>query len=164
MTDRVHYFTPSDVGHDLSRAARRCVAACCAFLGFRPPPNRAHPSWSNILRHISPEGCDIRSFDNLSDMKEEYFDYLYVATMNKSNSGVGHAVVMYRAKNQMGSSKFHLFNPGNHSPYRHIDLNRQRDTAEWNYICAAFMPGANIPVKNEEIILDSSDNEENLLI
>ena len=125
----------------------------------RPPPDGAHPPWSDILTRISPEGCEIRSFGNLSDIKEEYLDYLYVATMNRSKSGVGHAAVMYRGEDQMGSTKCHLFNPGNHSPIGHIDLNRSRDTAGWNYICVAFIPGAKFPVKEEEIILDISSDD-----
>lgn len=162
--DRNHYFTPSEVSSDLSCGTRSCVPACCAFLGLRPPPNGAHPSWSHILKRISPPGSDIRSFNNLNDIKE-HLDNLFVATINKNRScGVGHAAVVYRGEDQeMGSTKCHLFNPGKPTPQTEIDLNNKRNTAGWNSICAAFIPGADIPTKeSDEIIsiMDSSEEED----
>ena len=159
-----HYFTPSTVPDELSRGTRSCVQACCAFLGHRPPPDGAHPIWNKMLKRIIPEGCEIRTYNKLSDIKEEHFDDLYVATMNKNNPGGNdHAAVMYRGEDQMGSTKCHLFNPGKDSPNGHIDLNSRRATAGWNSICAVFIPGADIPAEDKKetiTILDSSDSDD----
>eukprot|EP00984_Skeletonema_dohrnii_P025201 scaffold14322_cov87-Skeletonema_dohrnii-CCMP3373.AAC.2 len=65
----------------------------------------------------------------------------------------------------MGSTKCHLFNPGKMTPLAlgQVDLSRQRDTEGWNYICAAFIPGTNIPTNETDIItvVDSSDDDNN---
>jgi len=79
----------------------------------------------------------------------EHLDYFYAATINKSNpggSGNRHAAVMYRGEDQMGSTKCHIFNPGNHSPIGLINLSRQRDTAGWNWnLPRLFLGLINIP-------------------
>eukprot|EP00984_Skeletonema_dohrnii_P007044 scaffold2512_cov78-Skeletonema_dohrnii-CCMP3373.AAC.1 len=63
----------------------------------------------------------------------------------------------------MGSTKCHLFNPGKMTPLGQVDLSRQRHTKEWNYICAVFIPGTNIPTNETDIItvVDSSDDNNN---
>eukprot|EP00985_Skeletonema_marinoi_P010130 scaffold4775_cov82-Skeletonema_marinoi.AAC.1 len=165
-TKRSHhreYFVPVEVPDDLSRSTRRCATACCAFLGLPPPPTGAHPPWSYILQRISPQDYIIRSFDNL-DIIKHHLDNLFVATMNKDGtSGVGHSAVLYRGEDQMGSTKCHLFNPGRSTPLGQVDLSRQRHTEGWNYICAAFIPGTNIPTNATDIItvVDSSDDDNN---
>jgi len=63
----------------------------------------------------------------------------------------------------MGSTKCHLFNPGRSTPLGQVDLSRQRHTKGWKYICAAFIPGTNIPTNATDIITveDSSDDDNN---
>eukprot|EP00985_Skeletonema_marinoi_P005027 scaffold2180_cov98-Skeletonema_marinoi.AAC.7 len=157
------YFIPAEVPDDLSRSTSRCATACCAFLGLPPPPTGANPPWSYMLQRISPQDYIIRSFNNL-DIIKHHLDNLFVATMNKDGtSGVGHSAVLYRGEDQMGSTKCHLFNPGRPTPLGQVDLSRQRHTKGWNYICAAFIPGTNIPTNETDIItvVDSSDDDNN---
>ena len=156
------YFTPTEVPDELSRATRRCVPACCAFLGH-PSPRNGTPAWFNILQSISPEGCVIRSFNNVNDIGQ-HLDNLFVATMNQKGgvAGAGHSVVLYRSEDQMGSTKCRIYNPGERSTTATVDLSRERDTEGWNYICAAFIPGTNIQTNETEIVsvMDSSDDDD----
>eukprot|EP00984_Skeletonema_dohrnii_P004323 scaffold1532_cov111-Skeletonema_dohrnii-CCMP3373.AAC.3 len=157
------YFDPAEVPDDLSLSTRRCAPACCAFLGLPPPPSGANPTWSYILQRISPQDYIIRSFDNL-DIIKHHLDNLFVATMNKGGvAGAGHSAVLFRGEDQMGSTKCHLFNPGRSTPLGQVDLSKQRGTKGWNYVCAAFIPGTNIPTNATDIItvVDSSDDDNN---
>ncbi len=161
------YFTPANVPDDLSHAQRRCVPACCALLGLLPPPKGAYPQWSQVLKRIStdksisPKDFVIRNFNSLDDIKD-HLDNLYVATMNKNERcGAGHSAVIYRGKDQMGSMKCHLFNPGKSSPFGEIDLSSTRNK-RWNYICAVFTPDTNIPTNENEttLLVDSPDDDD----
>jgi hypothetical protein len=81
--------------------------------------------------------------------------------MNKTGGIVGHAVVLYRSEDQMGTMKCHLYNPGGsgRSMSSIVDLSRERDTAGWNLICAVFIPGTDIPTKTPEVVEVQSDDD-----
>ena len=152
------YFKPAKVPDEVSRSARGCVKACTAFLGRTALEEAV---WNDVLRDISPEGCVIRGLNNLDDIMP-HLDNLYVATMNKNGGIVGHSAVLYRSKDQMGTKKCHLYNPGGsgRSTSSILDLSRERDTAGWNYICAVFIPGTDIPTKTPEVVDMQSDDDQ----
>jgi hypothetical protein len=135
-----------------------------AFLGH---PALEGAPWSvDTLRGICPKGSVLRSLNNLGDIMP-HLDNLYVAIMNKTGGIVGHAVVLYRSEDQMGTMKCHLYNPGGsgRSMSSIVDLSRERDTAGWNYICAAFIPGTDIPAEISDTVdltLSNDDNEDGL--
>ena len=41
-----------------------------------------------------------------------------------------------------------------------VDLSRERHTARWNYICAVFIPGTDIPTKTPEVVDMQSDDDQ----
>ena len=162
MASTRSYFNPTEVPDEVSRSARGCVDACMAFLGHTALEGAP---WSvDTLRGISPEGCVLRSLNNLGEIMT-HLDNLYVAIMNKNGGVVGHAAVLYRSEDQMGTTECHLYNPGGigRSIISTVDLSRERDTARWNYICAVFIPGTDIPTETTDTVdltLSNDDDED----
>jgi hypothetical protein len=82
------YFIPAQIDDQLARSQRSCVKACLAKLGSEIllTDGPQHVMWPEILTNVCPEGIELYSFTDATDLKEragDNLDHLYVAVVNK---------------------------------------------------------------------------------
>ena len=123
-------------------------------------------SWHKVIKDACPEGTVIRSFNSAADLNglpRETLNRLYVATVNIKKGSADHVMVLWKEEDHLGTKKFELFDPGSCQVKRTttVDISHERTTGLWNGICAAFVPGTNLPEKEAELVeVLSSDTDE----
>ena len=87
--------------------------------------------WPEILPNVCPEGIELYSFADATDLKErasDNLDQLYVAVVNKVVGISNHAMLLWKEEN-VRSDQFKLFSPGEDKCERIIDIGKGRDVA-----------------------------------
>ena len=151
------YFTPTPIDDQLARSKVNCAKACLAILGSEEdtPDGPQTVIWHEILQSVCPLGVEIYPFTDAKDLRERAgnnLDRLYVATINKVVGSKNHAMLLWKPVNAK-TNVFHLFDPGNYKSIKTINICNKRDVADWNGICAAFIPVTDI-LQRENTVID----------
>jgi hypothetical protein len=150
------YFIPAQIDDQLARSQRSCVKACLAKLGsvIVLTDGPQHVMWPEILQNVCPEGIELYSFTDATDLKVrvgDNLDRLYVAVVNKVVGISNHAMLLWKEEN-VRLDQFKLFSPGEYKSERIIDIGKGRDVANWSGICVAFIPGTGVLNKDSLVI------------
>ena len=134
-----------------------CAKACLAILGSKEevPAGPQTVKWHKILQSVCPPGAEIYPFTDARDLRERAgnnLDRLYVATINKVVGSTNHAMILWKPKNAE-TNVFRLFDPGNYKFIKTINISNQRHVANWNGICAVFIPVVVI-LQRENTVID----------
>lgn len=151
------YFTPTPIDDQLARSKVNCAKACLAILGSEEevPAGPQTVKWHEILQSVCPLGAEIYPFTDARDLRERAgnnLDRLYVATINKVVGSTNHAMILWKPKNAE-TNVFRLFDPGNYKFIKTINISNQRHVANWNGICAVFIPVVVI-LQRENTVID----------
>ena len=155
--DERSFFSPSEVPEELARGSRTCVQACLALLGYEEDirditpsndPNCVH--WFKVLESVCPNAVvhHFNSAEDLAKLPSTTLDRLILATVNKVQRGANHAMVIWKSGSNTCSNEVELFDPGNLTCRWTVDIDKERTTAKWNTICAAFLPETTIEKDN----------------
>jgi len=134
-----------------------CAKACLVILGSKNevPAGPQTVIWHEILQSVCPSGVEIYSFTDARDLRERAgnnLDRLYVATINKVVGSKNHAMLLWKPVNAK-TNVFHLFDPGKFKTIKTINICNKRGVADWNGICAAFIP-ATVILQRENTVID----------
>ncbi|KAL9189883.1 hypothetical protein ACHAXT_009558 [Thalassiosira profunda] len=163
------FFSPRHTEEtEVDRSKRSCVKAVCTFLGSEKEVGHGTQcvKWDGILREISPEGAVIRSFESAAELAElprGTRDRIYAATVTRKKANAHHAMVLWKEKHQLGTTKMMLYDPGSEigKTRRIVDMcNRRIISSDWSGICAIFVPGTQVEKRDVEVIAISSSGEE----
>lgn len=157
------FFSPSEVPEELARGSRTCVQACLALLRYEEDIRDITPSnqpncvqWYKVLASVCPNAVvhPFNSAEDLAKLPSTTLDRLIVATVNKVQGVANHAMVIWKSGSNTCSNEVDLFDPGNYQYRRTINIDKERKTAEWNAICAVFLPDTIIENDNASSPID----------
>ena len=162
------FFSPKKVPSEVAASTRACAKACAMLLGCNETyeVGQQFVLWHKALKEVCSKGTVIRSFDSADDLNglpQETLNRLYVATVNTKKDSADHVMVLWKEEDHLGTKKFELFDPGSCQVKRTttVDISHERTTGLWNGICAAFVPGTDLPEKEAELVeVLSSDTDE----